>query len=162
MIRGMSDKTRIDAEALAPTIYKAMLRLNAEAHHLTFEPKLTELVKVRVSQINGCAYCLDMHTKDARALGETEIRLHVLAAWREAPFYSERERAALAFAEAVTLLPQGPVPDDIYDEAARVFSGEELAILLWQTIVINAWNRMAVPTHMEPGHYESAKVVAGA
>ena len=158
----MSNQARIDAEALAPSIYKAMLRLNAEAHHVTFDPKLTELVKVRVSQINGCAFCLDMHTKDARALGETEIRLHVLAAWREAPFYSERERAALAFAEAVTLLPHGPVPDDVYNEAARVFSGEELAILLWQTIVINAWNRMAVPTHMEPGHYQPATAAAKA
>ncbi len=151
----MSERTRVDPYALAPTAYKAMLRLNAEVHHLGLDPKLVELVKIRASQINGCAYCLDMHTKDARALGETEMRIYVLPAWREAPFYSEQERAALALCEAMTLLSHGPVEDDVYNAAAAVFSPEELAGLIWAVTVINAWNRIAVTTQSEPGIYES-------
>lgn len=152
----MSERERIDTEVLAPTAYKAMLRLNAEVHQLGLDPLLVELVKVRVSQINGCAFCLDMHTKDARALGETEMRLYVLPARREASFYTPRERAALALAEAMTLLPHGGVSDEVYGEAAKAFPPEELAGLIWAIAVINIWNRIAVTTRDEPGIYQSA------
>jgi AhpD family alkylhydroperoxidase len=122
------------------------------------EPNLIELVLMRASQLNGCAYCLDMHSKDARAAGETEQRLYLLQAWREAPFYSPRERAALAWCEAVTRLdPTHGVPDEIYQQARAEFSEEELIDLNMAVILINGWNRIAVPSQTEPGSYQPAR-----
>jgi AhpD family alkylhydroperoxidase len=115
------------------------------------DPKLHELIKLRASYINGCAYCIDMHTKDARELGETEGRLYALAAWRESTFFSDRERAALAVTDAVTLLPEAGLPDDVYEEALEQFGEDELAQLIMAIVVINAWNRVAVSTRIVPG-----------
>jgi len=120
------------------------------------EPELLELVRIRASQINGCGFCLDMHTKDARAKGETEQRIYALDAWQEAPFFSQRERAALALTEAVTLVHDGRVPDDVYQAAADVFKEAELAALIWAAIVINAYNRVAITTRMPFGGYQPA------
>jgi AhpD family alkylhydroperoxidase len=119
------------------------------------ERPLLELVKMRASQINGCAYCLDMHSKDARALGETEQRLYLLNAWREAPFYSERERAALEWTEAITLIAGKQVPDDVYERVAAQFSPEELANLTLAIATINSWNRLSISFQIVPGSYKS-------
>ena len=135
--------------------YKRYLAFNSFVENCGLEHSLLELVKTRASQINGCAYCLDMHTIDARALGETEQRLYVLPAWREAPFYSERERAALAWTEAVTLAGETHVPDDVFDEVRRCFNDEELVNLTWAIVAINGWNRMAIAFRSQPGRYES-------
>ncbi len=121
------------------------------------EKPLLELVKLRASQINGCAYCLDMHTKDARAAGETEQRLYVLNAWREAPFYSDRERAALEWTEAVTLISSTHVPDEIYEKVRPYFSPEELLNLTMAIVAINGWNRLAISFRSEPGTYQVRK-----
>ena len=118
------------------------------------EPSLLSLARMRASQINGCAYCLDMHSKDDRAEGETEQRLYCLPAWRETPFYSERERAALAWTEAVTLIGEGHVPDDIFETARRHFSEEELAYLTLAIVTINGWNRFAIAFRAIPGAYQ--------
>lgn len=134
-----------------------MLALNQFAATSGLEHSLLELVKTRASQINGCAYCLDMHTIDARAAGESEQRLYVLSAWREAPFFTDRERAALAWTEAVTLVSETHVPDDVYEEALRHFSEEELVNLTWAIVVINGWNRMAVSFRAQPGNYRARK-----
>ncbi len=118
------------------------------------QPRLANLVKVRASQINGCAFCVDMHWKDARALGETEERLYSLDAWRESPLYEQRERAALELCEAMTLISDGHVPDPVWDVAAEAFEEEELAQLVFAITSINAWNRLAITARVEPGHYE--------
>jgi AhpD family alkylhydroperoxidase len=125
------------------------------------EPSLRELVKTRASQINGCAYCIDMHTKDARAAGETEQRLYALDAWRETPFYTERERAALEWTEAVTLIAEDHVPDDVFLRVRAHFSEEELVKLTLAIIAINGWNRFAIAFRSVPGSYEpqAAKAV---
>ena len=137
-----------------PDGYAALRRLGATVKASGLEPSLLELVKVRASQINGCAFCIDMHTKDARAAGETEQRLYALSAWREAPFFSERERAALALTEAVTLIADSHAPQTVIDEAAAQFSPDELTWLLYAVIEINAWNRLAVTTGApEAGSY---------
>jgi AhpD family alkylhydroperoxidase len=120
------------------------------------EPALIELVKTRASQLNGCAFCIDMHTKDARAAGETEQRLYGLNAWRETPFYTERERAALAWTEAVTLVSVGQVPDAVYEEAKAHFSEEELVNLTMAIVTINGWNRLAIAFRAVPGEYQPA------
>ena len=120
------------------------------------EPSLIELVKMRASQINGCAYCLDMHSKDARAAGETEQRLYLLNAWREAPFYTDRERAALAWTEAVTLVSVDHVPDRVYEEARQRFSEEELVNLTMAIVTINGWNRLSIAFRAVPGEYQPA------
>src|SRR5204863_6435424 len=122
-------KARIDIGAVSPAAYRAMLGLEKFIHESSIEPKLAHLLKMRASQINGCAYCLDMHSKDARALGETEQRLYGLDAWREAPYYTDRERAALAWIEALTLITEGHVPDEVYEEARKVFNEQELVDL---------------------------------
>jgi AhpD family alkylhydroperoxidase len=145
---------RLDLEAIAPHTYAAMSRLSNETGTFGLEPLLLELVRTRASQLNGCAYCLDMHTKDAVARGEDPQRLHVLAAWREAGWYSDRERAALALTEAMTRLEAGGVPDDVFAAAAAVFTEHELAGLIWAVTAINAWNRIAITSRMEPGHYQ--------
>src|SRR5207237_2093778 len=118
------------------------------------EPLLLELVRMRASQINGCAYCLDMHSKDARALGETEQRLHGLDAWREAPYYTDRERAALEWVEALTLVREGHVPDEVYERARQQFSEQELVDLAILAVAINGWNRLAIAFRREAGTYQ--------
>ena len=130
-------------------------------HQSGLNPALLELVKTRVSQNNGCSYCLDMHTKDARAAGETEQRLYLLSAWREAPFYSARERAALAWAEAVTLLAEQGVSDAEYAEVRSQFDEKTLVDLTLAIVAINGWNRLAVPFRSETGNYQPPRVRAG-
>jgi AhpD family alkylhydroperoxidase len=137
---------------------RAMLGLSGYEAHCGLEPSLLELVKLRASQINGCAYCLDMHTKDARARGESEQRLYLLDAWRESPFYSERERAALAWTEAVTLVAESRVPDAVYAEVRRQFSDDELLALTMAVATINAWNRLNVALRTVPGTYQLGAV----
>ncbi|HET8757400.1 MAG TPA: carboxymuconolactone decarboxylase family protein [Solirubrobacteraceae bacterium] len=132
---------------------RAMNALDSAVAETGLEPGLRELIKLRASQINGCGYCIDMHWKDARRAGETEQRLYGLTAWREAPYYTPRERAALALTEAVTLIAHG-VPEDVYAEAERQFEPAELAALIWNIVAINAWNRLAIPTgDPVPGSY---------
>jgi AhpD family alkylhydroperoxidase len=146
---------RIAYEKVFPDAFRAMRGLENAVHASPLEPELLELVKMRASQLNGCAYCLDMHSKDARARGETEQRLHVLSAWREAPFYSERERAALAWCEALTRLPQTGAPDDVYAELERAFEPEEIVALTLAIVAINGWNRFAVGLRSPVGDYVS-------
>ena len=137
---------------------KPLFALGEYIKNSGIEQSLIELVQMRVSQLNGCAYCLDMHSKDARAGGETEQRLYVLQAWREAPFYSPRERAALAWCEAVTRLdPVHGVPDEVYEQARTEFSEEQLIDLNMAVIAINSWNLIAIPSRAEPGHYRAAQ-----
>jgi AhpD family alkylhydroperoxidase len=146
----MSD-ARLDLGKLARPQYQAMAALEAS---ITLDESLKELVKLRASQINGCAYCIDMHWKDARAGGEPEERLYGLDAWRESPLYSERERAALALCEAMTLIAGSHVPDDVWDRAAAVFDPEELAQLVFAIAAINTWNRLAITVRTPPGAYQ--------
>ena len=117
---------------------------------MELDPRLRELVNLRASILNGCAYCIDLHTKNARRAGESERRLYAVAAWRDAPFFDDRERAALALADAVTLISEGGVPRGVWDEAGTHFGPDELAQLVWAITVINAWNRIAVATRMAP------------
>ena len=141
-----------------PDAIKPLLALGEYVRNCGLEQNLIELVLMRASQLNGCAYCLDMHSKDARAAGETEQRLYVLQAWREAPFYSARERAALAWCEAVTRLdPIHGVPDDVYEQARAEFDEAELIDLNMAVILINGWNRIAVPSRADVGSYKPAK-----
>ncbi len=128
----------------------------------SIEKKLQHLIEYRVSQINGCAYCLDMHSKDLRHDGETEQRIYMLSAWRESPFYTDRERAALAWAEAVTVLSDGHVPDEVYDEARKEFSEEEMIDLTMAVVAINSWNRANIAFRTTPGTYEPGKWTAAA
>lgn len=138
-----------------PEAYKAMLGLQKVVDQSKIDHKLLELVKIRASQINGCAHCLEMHTKDALALGENDQRIYLLSAWREAPFYSERERAALAWCEALTNLPQSGAPDEVYAEAEKLFTPKELVELTLAIVAINSWNRLAVGFRSEVGNYVS-------
>ena len=147
---------RIDYGKTAPGAIQAMVGLETYLKGSTIEPALRELVKMRASQINGCGYCLDMHSKDARAQGETEQRLYVLPAWREAPFYTERERAALAWTEALTLVAESHVPDEVYEEARAQFSEQELVDLSLAVVAINGWNRVSIAFRAEPGTYQRA------
>jgi AhpD family alkylhydroperoxidase len=135
---------RLDPSKVSPDAMKAMLGLEAFVQRSGLDPKLIHLVKTRASQINGCAYCLDMHTREARADGETEQRLYLLPAWRESPLYSERERAALAWTEALTLLSETHAPDDVYEQAKKHFPDAELVNLTMLIVAINGWNRLAV------------------
>ncbi len=147
-------KARFDYRKVAPGVRDAMRGLETylESTHLT--KSLLELVKLRASQINGCAYCIDRHTKDARAAGESEQRLYALNAWRETPFYTEQERAALAWTEVVTLIANNGVPEDAYEEARHHFSQKELADLTLAVIAINGWNRLAISMGSVPGTYQ--------
>jgi AhpD family alkylhydroperoxidase len=147
---------RIDHRKIAPGAVQAMLGLEEYVRRSGLEPALLDLVKTRASQLNGCAYCIDMHTKDARARGESEQRLYELSAWRETPFFSPRERAALAWAEAVTLIADGHVPDDVYEEVRRSFSEKELVDLTLAIVAINGWNRLAISMRAVPGTYQPA------
>jgi AhpD family alkylhydroperoxidase len=150
---------RLDVQRHAPAFLKALGTLDAaatkELDRVDLDAKLRELVRIRASQINGCAYCIDMHSKDARAVGETEQRLYALAAWRETPFFTARERAALAFTEAVTLLAADHVPAEAYDAVAAHYSEDEVAALVSLIVAINAWNAISVSTRAwQPGSYQ--------
>ena len=147
-------KQRIDLLEKGQKVIKALGGLTMYLAKSSLEPQLINLIDFRVSQINGCAYCLDMHSKDLRAAGETEQRLYTIAAWREAPFYSERERAALAWAEAVTKLTNGNVPDEVYEEARRQFSEEELIDLTVAVTTINTYNRINIAFKTPAGDYQ--------
>ncbi|MCC2274863.1 MULTISPECIES: carboxymuconolactone decarboxylase family protein [Streptomyces] len=146
----MTAAQRMNFTKAAPKVFKAMIALDAAAR-ADLDPTLVELVQIRASQVNHCAYCLDMHTKDARKAGESEERIYQLNAWREAGLYTEKEQAALALTEAVTVLTDGFVPDAVYEEAARHFEESELAQLIALIFTINAWNRIAVSTRKIPG-----------
>ncbi len=147
--------TRLHYATAAPGVFKAMLQLSEYARQSGLEESLLNLVDLRASQINGCAYCLDMHTKDARAAGESEQRLYLLPAWREArSFYSEREQAALEWTEAVTLVAEGHVPDEVYERVRPHFTDEELANLTLAVITINSWNRLNVAFRTPAGTYK--------
>ncbi|MGZ7079388.1 MAG: carboxymuconolactone decarboxylase family protein [Thermoanaerobaculia bacterium] len=148
---------RLDYARKSAAGHRAFLALNQFVEDCGLEHSLLELIKIRSSQINGCAFCLDMHTIDARAAGESEQRIYVLDAWREAPFFSDRERAALAWTEAVTLVSETHVPDDVYEEARRHFSDEELVNITWAVVTINGWNRMAIAFRAQPGNYKGKR-----
>lgn len=146
---------RLEPYKLAPKGAQAMLAMQHYVDACGIERPLLELVKLRCSQINGCAYCLDMHTKDARALGESEQRLYLLDAWQEAPLYTERERAAIKWAEAVTLVAENHVPDDVYERVKAQFKPEEIVNLTLAITTINSWNRLNVAFRVMPGSYKS-------
>ena len=146
---------RIDFRRVFPEAAQAMAGLEQAVRDSSLEPALLELVRMRASQLNGCAYCLDMHSKDARARGESEQRLHVLSAWREAPFYSESERAALAWCESLTLLGESGAPDDVYERLTAQFDEEQVVALTLAIVAINGWNRFAVGLRSEVGRYVS-------
>lgn len=148
---------RIKYVEIAPDGYKAIVGLEQYVRRSGLEASLLELVKTRASQINGCAFCLDMHTKDARANGETEQRLYTLSAWYETPFFTDRERAALAWTEAVTLVAATHVPDDVYELARKHFSEKELVDLTLAVVTINGWNRLAIAFRTVSGSYQPAK-----
>ncbi|HHY84511.1 MAG TPA: carboxymuconolactone decarboxylase family protein [Verrucomicrobia bacterium] len=150
-------KSRIDYRNAAPDALKAMWGLESYVRNCGLEHSLLELVKTRASQINGCAYCLDMHTKDARARGESEQRLYTLSAWEETPFFTERERAALAWTEAVTRVADTRVPDEVFERVRRHFTEKELVDLTLAIVAINGWNRLAISFRAEPGTYQPAK-----
>ncbi len=148
---------RLNWSETLPEAATAMRAVSKIAHSSTLEPFLLELVNIRASQINGCAHCLDMHTKDASAMGDTDQRLHLVAVWRESPVYSPRERAALAWTEALTLLPETGAPDDVYQEVADLFSPEERVALTIAITTINTWNRLAVGFRSPVGDYVSRR-----
>ena len=150
-------EARFNGFKAAPGAYKAMIGLEQYLHQCGLEESLLHLVKLRASQINGCAYCIDMHWKDLRNIGEDEQRLYSLDAWRESPFYSERERAALAWTEAVTMITDGHVADAIYEEVRPHFSEKELADLTFAIGTINAWNRLSIASRAVPGSYQPPK-----
>lgn len=149
-------QARIDYLKSGRGVYEAMLGLEKYLRQCGLEEGLIDLVKLRVSQINGCAYCIDMHWKDLRALGEQEQRLYGLDAWEESPYYTDRERAALRWAESVTNIKDTHAPDDVYQEAQKHFNEKELADLTLAVATINAWNRLAISARSEPGKYQPA------
>src|SRR6478735_6871498 len=151
-------QARIDLMRVNPGIMQAMLGLERQVRQAGLDSKLLDLVRMRASQINGCAYCLDMHSKDARAKGETEQRLYGLEAWRETPYYSARERAALEWTEALTLVAETHVPDDVYERVRQQFSEDELTHLSLAVVAINGWNRLNVAARTVPGDYVAGSV----
>jgi AhpD family alkylhydroperoxidase len=150
-------QARINYVKVAPGAYKAMSGLEEYVDASGLEAQLLHLIKMRASQINGCAYCIDMHSKDLRAIGETEQRIYSLDAWRECPYYTDRERAALGWTEAVTLITNGHVSDQVYEEVRPHFTEKELADLTLAVAAINAWNRLAIAGRAVPGAYQPAK-----
>jgi AhpD family alkylhydroperoxidase len=148
---------RINYARVAPGVYEAMLGLVNYLRKSGLDESLVNLVSLRASQINGCAYCVDMHWKDLRAAGETEQRLYGLDAWEESPYYSDRERAALAWTDAVTRIPEGHAPDDVYDRVRKVFTEKELADLTFAIATINAWNRLNIAARTVAGSYRVRK-----
>jgi AhpD family alkylhydroperoxidase len=147
-------EARLQYAKVSPGMYKAMLGLENHTNEAGLERTLLDLIRLRASQINGCAYCLDMHWKDLRAAGEGEQRLYSLDAWRETPFYTDRERAALAWTEAVTLITKDHVPDEVYEEAHQHFTEKELADLTLAIVAINGWNRLSIAFRTIPGGYQ--------
>lgn len=152
-------KPRLNYYTVAPGALKALLGVEDYLRSSGLDEKLQDLIKLRVSQINGCAYCIDMHWKDLRALGETEQRLYGLDAWEESPYYSERERAALEWAEAVTCIGDGHVPDEVFGRVHQQFNDKELADLTLAVTAINSWNRVSIAFRVTPGTYKSNKTV---
>jgi AhpD family alkylhydroperoxidase len=150
-------KARFNYAKVAPGVYDAMDVLDQYVAKCGLEESLLHLVRLRASQINGCAYCIDMHWKDLRALGEAEQRLYGLDAWRESPYYSERERAALTWTDALTLVAEDQVPDAVYEQVKPHFSEKELADLTLTVATINAWNRLSIAARLEPGRYQPAQ-----
>lgn len=150
-------KPRLNYAKVAPGVYEAMDALDQYLAHCSLDEPLLHLVRLRASQINGCAYCLDMHWKDLRAIGDTEQRLYSLDAWRECPYYTARERAALAWTEAVALIASGHAPDAIYQEARAHLSERELSDLTLAVATINAWNRLSIGARLAPGAYQPAR-----
>ena len=148
---------RLDYVKAAPGVYKTMSGLEQYLHQCGLERSLLHLIKMRASQINGCAYCLDMHSKDLRAIGESEQRIYSLDAWEECPYYNDRERAALRWTEAVTRLHEGHVSDGVYEEVRPHFTDTELANLTLAIATINAWNRLCIAGRVVPGGYQPAK-----
>jgi AhpD family alkylhydroperoxidase len=153
---------RIDYRKYAQEPVKSLYDIEKYLASTSLEPKLLHLIKMRASQINGCAFCLDMHSIDARAAGETEQRLYTLDAWHETPFFSDRERAALAWAEAVTRVSETHVPDEVFDEVKKHFSEKEIVELTLALGMINLWNRLAISLRGVPGHYRPAKTSTAA
>lgn len=153
-------EARLDYQKAFPEGYQGMLHLEAIIRRSGIEPSLYELVKIRASQLNGCAFCIDMHTKDARAKGETEQRIYALSAWHEAPFFTERERAALAWTEAITNIQNGHAPEEAFNEARLQFGEEELAKLTFAITQINSWNRIAIAFRSEVGKYQPQTAAA--
>ena len=151
-------QARLDAQKVSPAAYQALLGMEMFVRKQSkLEPALIELVKIRASQINGCAFCIDMHTKDARAEGESEQRIYALSAWEETPFFTDRERTALLLTEAITLVGEGHVPDEVYERGRKSFSEEELVNLTLAIITINGWNRLAITFRYVPGEYQPGK-----
>lgn len=148
---------RIDYLKAGRGVYQAMLGLETYLQASGLEESLLHLIKLRVSQVNGCAYCIDMHWKDLRSIGEEEQRLYGLDAWEESPYYTDRERAALAWSEAVTKIREGHVPDEVYEEAVKQFNEKELADLTLAVAAINSWNRLSIAARTVPGTYKPAK-----
>ncbi len=142
--------TRVKIEQVQPEAYKAVYALERSIHNTGLSPRHIDLIKIRASQINGCAFCIDMHTRDARKGGETEQRIYGLNAWRDTPFYDERERALLALTEEVTLISHGGVSEETYNNAAKVLDESYIAGAIMAIVTINAWNRIAISTHMQP------------
>lgn len=148
---------RIEFSKVSPHAVQAMYGLEKFVHESGLEASLIGLIKVRASQINGCAYCIDMHTKDARAAGETEQRLYALNAWRETPFFTDRERAALEWTDSLTLISQNHAPDELFERVRRHFNDEELVALSVAVVAINSWNRLAIGFRAVPGTYQPAQ-----
>jgi AhpD family alkylhydroperoxidase len=151
----MNMKSRIDSRRTSPKVRQHLLAMEAYLHGSSLGDRLLHLVKTRASQINGCAQCLDMHTQDARAEGESEQRLYTLSAWRETPFFDDRERAALEWTEAVTLVSETHVPDEVYERVKQHFSEQELLDLTLAVALINTWNRLNVAFRTVPGNYRA-------
>jgi AhpD family alkylhydroperoxidase len=154
-------RPRFNYAKSAPGVYDAMDALDQYLASCSIEEPLLHLVRLRASQLNGCAYCIDMHWKDLRALGETEQRLYGLDAWRESPYYTDRERAALAWTDAVTFVSDGHVPDPVHEEVRRHLNERELADLTLAVATINAWNRLSIAARLTPGGYKPAVTPAG-
>ena len=153
-------KPRLDMRALVPEVYQAQRQLTQAAARAAVEAgiskALIELIRVRTSQLNGCAFCIDMHIKDARHGGERDDRIYLLDAWRESPHYTDQERAALALAESVAMVADGHVPDDLWDAVADELTAEQIAAVIAVTVAISGWNRIAIPARMTPGEYQPA------
>jgi len=147
-------QARLDVTKIGPEAYRAMEGLETYVRHSGLEPALLDLVRFRASQINGCAYCLDMHSKDARANGESEQRLYALSAWRETPFFTDREQAALEWTEAVTLVSENHAADEVFERVRQRFNEKELVALTMAIVAINGWNRLCVSFRAVPGDYQ--------
>lgn len=150
-------KERMKLEQVEPEAYKAMLGLEKYLHRSGLSKTLLDLIKIRASQINRCAFCIDMHTKDARKNGETEQRIYALNAWNESPFFTDEERAVLAMTEAVTLVAGNSISNELYQQVSRFFTPNSIAQILIAIVTINAWNRIAIATRMVPGTYPATK-----